>query len=245
MRYDSRVQSTNPRVRHVRAPHAIHFPSEAEVPETLLHYELRTALYMILKHALAAKACIGSDQFVYWNAKDPKKCLAPDVFVKLGSPFARFDSWKTWERGAPELAVEIVSEFDRFERTFEVRLGRYHELGVLELVRFDADGAPGKRLRVWDRLEGDLVERIVEQDVTPCLTLGLFWQVCTALGFPTALRLSEDEQGERLLPTKDEAADHARQAADQARHAADQARQSAEHALAAALAEIERLKRER
>jgi len=138
------MQSTSGRIRHVRAPRPIHFPSEAEVPETKRHLDLRTALYLILKRELAAKAHIGSDQFIYWNARDPRVCLAPDVFVHLGGPDERFDSWKVWERSTPELAVEILSENENWEEKLE----RYHELGVRELVQFDLTG----RVRIWDRV---------------------------------------------------------------------------------------------
>jgi hypothetical protein len=34
-------------------------------------------------------------------------------------------------------------------------MSAYHELGVKELVRFDADAPEGARLRVWDRVDGD------------------------------------------------------------------------------------------
>ena len=217
-----------PPLRYCRAPSPVHFPVEAEVPESLRHLKLRTFLLAILEHSYAALHSIGCDQFVYWNAASAKQCLAPDVFVRLGTPQSSFDSWKTWERGAPELAVEIVSEFDRSETTWQTRLARYHELGVGELVRFDPDAPSGERIRAWDRIEGDLVERVVESDATPCRTLGLWWQVCAALGFPATLRLSEDEQGERPLPTKDEDAAKAQRAA--------------EVELAAARAELARLR---
>lgn len=213
-----------PPLRYRRAPSPIHFPIEAEVPESLRHLKLRTLLLAILEHAYASQHSIGCDQFVYWNAANAKQCLAPDVFVRLGTPQSSFDSWKTWERGAPELAVEIVSEFDRSERTWEARLARYHEVGIDEVVRFNPDAASGTRIRVWDRVEGDLVERVVENDVTPCRTLDLWWQVREALGFPFALRLSEDEAGERLFLTAQEAA---------------------ESELAAARAELERLRKQR
>ncbi|HSO39843.1 MAG TPA: hypothetical protein VLT33_45260 [Labilithrix sp.] len=46
--------------------------------------------------------------------------------------------------------------------TFAEKLLRYRALGVRELVTFHVDAPPGQRLRVWDRLEHDLVERVVE-----------------------------------------------------------------------------------
>src|SRR5690348_14574526 len=98
--------------RYVREPQPIEFPSEepweAHVPETKRHLEVRTALYLLLLDALGSDT-VGSDQFVYWDARDPRKNLAPDVFVKLGTRVETFDNWKVWQHGAPDLAIEIVS----------------------------------------------------------------------------------------------------------------------------------------
>jgi Uma2 family endonuclease len=225
---------------------------------------LRTLLLLIFQQEYQGRYAVGSDQFVYWNATDPKRTLAPDLFVRLDTPQTDFDSWKTWERGSPQLAVEIASEFDRSEESWSRKLSRYQELGVSELCLFDADATSGNRIRIWDRIEGDLVERVVETDITPCRTLGLFWVVQTGFGYPIALRLARDEEGrDLLLPREDaeararEAAERAREAAERAREAAERARETAERArddeargrkaaereLASARAEIDRLKR--
>lgn len=172
------------------------------MPESTRHYLLRTSLFLALRRVFRERAIIGSDQFVYWNAADPKRCLAPDVFVRLNQPNASFDSWKTWQRGAPEVAVEIVSKSDSSDVSWEEKLKRYHELGVLELVRFDADAAPGERLRVWDRIDGDLVERIVTADRTESALLGHAWVVAPADDEPVALRLQAPSGA--LLPTPGE-----------------------------------------
>ncbi|WP_437681943.1 Uma2 family endonuclease [Sorangium sp. So ce131] len=192
------------RLRHVRAPSPLHFPEEAVVPETKRHLEIRTLLYLVLK-TFADRAAIGSDQFVYWAASDPSRCLAPDAFVRLGTPDTPFGSWKTWERGAPELAVEIVSEHDADPQTWADKLRKYHDLGVLELVAFDPEAAPGERLRVWDRIDGDLVERVVEGERSPCAVLGLHWVVVPAGGHPAALRLARTSDGAELVLTPEEA----------------------------------------
>ena len=97
-------------LRHVRAPSPVRFPSEALVPETKEHLLLRTALFRVLSNALGDRAIIGSDQFVYRDASDARQCVAPDLFVKLGSPDETFDSWMVWKRGAPDFALEILSE---------------------------------------------------------------------------------------------------------------------------------------
>ena len=94
---------------HRSAPKPLHFPEDSDAPETLLHLLLRTLLFQALYRHCANRGSVGSEQFVYFNAADPKKCRAPDAFVKLGVAQEHFSVWKTWERGVPELAVEIAS----------------------------------------------------------------------------------------------------------------------------------------
>ncbi len=169
------------------------------MPESKRHLKLRTFLYAILSRELAERASIGSEQFVYWNASDPRRCVAPDAFVKLGVPDTDFKTWMTWERGSPELAVEIVSDADASDEAWSAKLERYHESGVRELVRFDSDAAAGERLRIWDRLEGDLVERYVAGDTSPCVVLGLYWVVAPVEGIEAGLRLARQADGGELL----------------------------------------------
>lgn len=194
------------RQRYVREPTPIHFPSEESleeaVSETKRHLEARTTLYLLMKDALAGHA-IGSDQFVYWDARDPQRCLSPDVFVKRGTSDALFDTWKVWERGAPDLAVEIVSTSDRRDLDWGEKMERYQASGIGELVRFDPlDEA--QPIRVWDRIEGDLVERSPESsELRECATLGMWWVVARS-PFGPQLRLARDREGKALLPTPDE-----------------------------------------
>jgi Uma2 family endonuclease len=194
-----------PSIRHVRPPKPIRFPTEEKVPEGIRHLELRTFLYRVLKLALEDHAQVGSDQFMYWNGRNPKRYLAPDVFVHFGAPHELVKSWKTWERGTPQLAIEIVSDPGTEIDDFPSKLERYEELGVPELVLFDPDAPKGSRVRAWDRVEDDLVERVVEDDRTPCLSLGLHWVVAPVETHPVGLRLARDEAGEDLLPSPEEA----------------------------------------
>lgn len=199
-RYDRGVE-----LRHHRAPSPIHFPWSEKVPESKRHVELKTFLWRILQLELKGRAALGCDQFVYWNARDPKRRLAPDVFVRLGTEDSLFRSWKTWEGGAPQLAIEIADRGVRVEDWAE-KLARYHELGVSELVRYDADEPAGSRIRAWDRVEDDLVERVVEGDTTPCATLRLHFVLGPHPDIGSALRLARDARGEELLLTAEEAA---------------------------------------
>jgi hypothetical protein len=93
---------------------------------------------------------------------EPRRCLSPDLFVKLGVPDSSFGTWKAWERGGPpELGVEIINPNEGDGIDWDEKLARYHELGVKELLRFDPAEAEGRRLRAWDRVHDDLVERQV------------------------------------------------------------------------------------
>jgi hypothetical protein len=191
---------------YVRAPIAVHFPSEEsaeeQVSETKRHLEARTTLYLLLKDALVG-AAIGSEQFVYWDAADPRKCLSPDIFVKRGVPDDTFDIWKTWERGAPDLAVEIVSASDRRDEDWTEKMARYQASGIHEVVRFDP-GGNGPIIRVWDRIEGDLVERSATSPILrECQALRLWWVVVPSMYGPM-LRLSRDPEGTDLLSTPNE-----------------------------------------
>jgi hypothetical protein len=76
---------------------------------------------------------------------------------------------------------------------------------VQELVRFDPDAPSGDRLRVWDRIAGDLVEREVEGESTSCAALSLTWVVRPDPDLGAMLRLARDVQGGELLPTLAEA----------------------------------------
>jgi Uma2 family endonuclease len=244
---------TPPEVRYVRAPEPLVFPEEEEVTEGYAHLIVRTFLFQLLQFALGPEHSVGSDQFVYWNASSTHRRLSPDVFVRLGVPQTPFGSWKTWEQGGvPELAVEIVSPNEGDGVTWQEKFARYHELGVRELVRFDPQEPEGRRLRVWDRVQGDLVERVIGEDRTPCLTLGLAWAVRRIPAHPgevVGLRLVDDEG--RLLETREEKEARARAEADarardeaQARADADARARAEAEARGAAEARVRELEAE-
>jgi Uma2 family endonuclease len=194
--------------KYLRTPVPVHFPEAALVPESKRHLDQRTALYQILTFAFRDRALIGSDQFVYWDPTDPRQCLAPDVFVRFGAPDEQFRSWKVWERGAPDVAVEILSAGDERDRNFDDKLERYRRLGVRELVVFDPE-ADSPTLRLWDAVEGDLVERELDGLTAPSLCLPGTWVIIDDL-----LRLAHPD-GAKLFPTPAEYERELRAAAEQ------------------------------
>lgn len=192
-------------IRYVRAVRPVSFPAsdpDWDMGEGKRHQLFCELLRAIIRSIVGAGSSVGSDQFVYFDASDPKRKCAPDAFVKLGVPDELFETWKTWEKGTPELCVEILSESDTREvLPLAEKLRRFHIMGVPEVIAFDADSPPGKRLRAWDLVEGDLVERIVEKETTPCRTLGLWFVIAPSSNpvLDAALRLSEDPRGKELL----------------------------------------------
>ncbi|MEZ4314264.1 MAG: hypothetical protein R3F14_40100 [Polyangiaceae bacterium] len=98
------------------------------------------------------------------------------------------------------------------EEDWGQKMERYRASGIGEVVRFDPDNTEHP-IRVWDHVDGDLVEREPAEDrVAECACLGLFW---VAVPHPTLrqmLRLARDRAGKDLLPTPAEAAEEARDA---------------------------------
>jgi Uma2 family endonuclease len=117
------------------------------MPESMVHLLVRTFLFQLLRHALGPGHSIGSEQFVYWMPTNPRRNLAPDVFVKRGVPQTLFGTWKCWQSGAPDLAVEIVSPSDSEGLAWDEKVARYAELGITELLRFDPEAPEGERMR--------------------------------------------------------------------------------------------------
>jgi len=196
-------------LRHLRPVQPLRFPEQEPDEERMgqgrRHRHLCEALYQMLRAVCVPEHTVGADQFVYFDAAAPRRCLAPDAFVTLGVGDHDFDSYLVWEEGTPDVAFEVLSPSDTPERwTFEEKLRRYHALGVRELVTFHVDAPEGERLRIWDRLEQDLVEREVTGDTSPCVTLGLTLLIGPVDQYPTGLRLARDAEGRDFVLTTDE-----------------------------------------
>ncbi len=199
--------------KYLRAPVPVHFPAEEKVPESAAHQWRREVLADSAREAFRDRALVASDQFLYWDPTDPRRCLAPDLALRLGSRHERIATWKVWERGAPDVAVEIVSDSDRPQPSWEAKLERYRCAGVRELVRFDPRNRE-EPLRVWDLVDGDLVERDIEGSRGESTVLGLWWVIQEHEPDGPLLRLARDREGRELLPTALEREQRARLSAE-------------------------------
>jgi Uma2 family endonuclease len=193
--------------RYLRPVEPLVFPAvdAEEMGETTRHLALRTALWQALQLGFAERLATGSDQFVYYNGSEPTACCAPDVFVCLGKAQTAFETWKTWEQGTPELAIEIVSATDARDSAWNEKLARYRELGNRELGRFDPDDARHP-LRIWDRVQDDLVERDPTDPLfSRCDTLDAFFCIRNDARYGLWLYLAHDREGRDPYPSEAEA----------------------------------------
>jgi Uma2 family endonuclease len=189
------------RHRYLREPQPLHFPVEERWPETGRHLLARTALFLMVREELKERAMVGSEQFIYWDPTDPKKRCAPDLFVRLGPRHKPVDSWKVWERGAPDLVVEITNASDTVDGPWESKLERFRSLGAREIVRCDPEDRE-QPIRIWDSVDGDAVERDPADPVfyrSDVLGMYLFVREDPEIG--PMLRLARDPEGRDLLPT--------------------------------------------
>jgi hypothetical protein len=212
------------------------------VPEGEVHYELLVLLWQSVKRELGDGAQVCADLFLYWDPTNPKRCLAPDLAVRLGQPRVLISSWKTWELGAPHVGVEIVSDWDKAQSTTAQKLERYRQAGIAEVVRFDPEGTE-PRLRLWDLIDGDLVERdLSDPEAHRCDALGFYWCIVEDPELHSTLRLARDKEGRDLLPTPAEAeraAKEAERAAKEAERAEKEAERTQKEAALARIAELE------
>jgi len=175
------------------------------MPEGRWHRLATEALAQSIEYELGRQVLVSSDQFLYFDPTNPKRCLAPDVAFRLGTPFELLRTWKTWQHGTPHVGVEVVSPADASDLSLEEKLARYRQAGVGEVVRYDCE-AKEHPIRVWDLIDGDLVERDpADPEAMRCDALGYYWCVYQDPDLGPTLRLSRDRAGKDLVLTRAEA----------------------------------------
>ncbi len=124
----------------------VHYPESDGKPmgETFLHVDAAIDVRTILVALHAARsedACVGCNNFVYYEEGNPKKVVTPDLFVAYGVP-QRTDRrvFKIWEEGVtPDWVLEVTSKSTwREDEGAKRRL--YERLGVTEYWQFDPTG---------------------------------------------------------------------------------------------------------
>jgi Uma2 family endonuclease len=230
------------------------YPVEEKVGEDLLQrfiVEMLRPLIAALFAKQGRKALVGADQFIYWEQHNPRKAVAPDVYVLPGlDPRTRVKAWKVWETGiAPSFALEVMSDDER--KDVEQSPVRYAELGVKELVVFDPEPerrADGVRFRVYRKVgkRGLVLVEVTNEDRVRSKELGC-WLRAVGEGVDLRLRVGLGPQGDELLWTEGERAEQERAAREQERAAREREAARAEQERAARLRaeqEVARLRAE-
>jgi len=89
----------------------------------------------------AADVYVGANQFLYYVEGDPRRVVAPDLFVVRGVPkLPARGTYKLWKEGRPPcLVVEVTSASTRDE-DLKTKRECYERLGVDEYFLFDPFG---------------------------------------------------------------------------------------------------------
>lgn len=195
----------------------------------------RIAIYLLV-HSLEelarrrgwSESQVGSHMFFAWRDDDPRARIAPDAFLLGEPPDEALASRQTWMPGQapPRWAAEIVS-LD-WGKDYRRAPDHYAELGCRELVLFDPAAACGLThnkarapLSIFRRsADGAFPRTYAGPGPAHSDELGC-WLLPRALGYRMVLRLSEDPEGQRILPINAERADAEKQRADAEKERAD------------------------
>ena len=154
-------------------------------------------------------AFVGFDAFFAWVEAEPLVRVSPDLYVLPERPEPMPLSFQTWRDGhePPELAVEIVSS--DWKKDYEDNPAKYAQLGVRELVIFDAAAMATRRpeerfvFQVYRRsVDGLLIEVYRGPGPAWSKTLDAFFVAVAGVdGWASVPRLSYDAAGRDLIPT--------------------------------------------
>ena len=123
-------------------PRIVEYPSSDGQPmaETPIHCDVMIDAIQILKRRFANRSdvYVSGDMLMYYEEGNPRKCVAPDVFVVLGANRDEDrDTYLLWrEPKAPDFVLEVTSKSTR--RNDQVtKHTLYESLGVAEYFLYD------------------------------------------------------------------------------------------------------------
>lgn len=172
--------------------------------ETDLHRNLILEIIFALSHFFRndPNIYVSGNLFIYYDKKNSKKNIAPDVFVVRGVPKGDRRVYYLWEEGvAPQVVIEISSQHTFKEDVFK-KFHTYEKLGVREYFIFDPTSdyikdSPLIGFRLEDR---EYVEIELENDRLHSDELGLDLVIAG-----NTLRLFDALTGKFLLTPDEEA----------------------------------------
>ncbi len=168
------IELLAPRAKTVARRRKLYYPEGDGKPmaETDPHVMQIATILLTLRFWLrrADQAYAGANMFLYYQKGNPKRRIAPDVFVAWGVGKHPRRSYKLWEElHAPQVVFEITSR-----KTQEEDLGKkrliYAQIGVAEYYLFDPFGQYLQPpLRGYQLIVDEYAPRKVEPLVPPAM----------------------------------------------------------------------------
>ncbi len=139
-------QSPFPAVLEPPAPvlaEVIHYPDSDGrfLPENPLQASAIVNLRAALTHHFneVPRVVLRGGMFMYYEEGNPKKNIAPDIFVVLDHDLGKRRVYKIWEEGKPpDFALEVLSP-STYTHNEEEKVVLYARLGIGEYFRFQPD----------------------------------------------------------------------------------------------------------
>ncbi len=141
----------------------IYYPDTDGEPMAESDFQRKPLTYLVealdLYFQAHQQVYVSGNLLIYYDEGNPKKSVAPDVFVVFGVPKREHDIYQTWVEGkGPDLVIEITSRSTRHVDE-KVKPDLYRRLGVLEYIQYDPTGdylkpaLRGRRLNEQGRYE--------------------------------------------------------------------------------------------
>ena len=244
----------------IQSAPTIFYPESDGKPmaETEIHRDLMIDFIQILKdYFIAEDVCVSGNMFIYYVEGDPKKSVAPDVFVACGIEKKQRRTYRIWEEGrSPDFILEVASR-----STFNDDIGPKKDLyesvlRVKEYFIYDPLGQVvpsfvGYRLidNVYheiDFVEGRFLSTVLGLELGEYMGKLRIYDPENSEWLKSPIERVEEAEtrAERETTARHVAEERAENAEERAENAETRA-DNAEDALAEALSEIERLKRDR
>ncbi len=234
------ANSKPPKIRSLPTDRGVYYPESDGQPmaETELHRDVMIDFIQMLDDYFQERldVHVSGNLMVYYEQGNPKKSVAPDVFVVFGVEKKRRNNYLLWKEGkGPDFVLELSSK-----KTYRTDLNQKKTLygqvlKVSEYFLYDPNHQYlNPPLQGYRLMEGDYVEILPVGGRLPSRVLGL------ELGLKPdgELGLYPPQTNIWLLSPR-ERAEQAEAKAEQAEAKAEQAEARAEHAQAKAQQETE------
>lgn len=122
----------------------IEYPETDGEPMAESDFQRKPLTYLVESLALhfqnQKQTYVSGNLLIYYEKKNPKASVAPDVFVVFGVPKQDRRTYKIWEEGkSPDVVIEITSRTTRkIDEKKKPKL--YRKLGVQEYFQYDPTG---------------------------------------------------------------------------------------------------------